>query len=796
LVGFRDSGTSTAGSAPEGWLRVDQISQTAPKLKASSNISARQIVISGRVQGVGFRPFVFRLANKLNLTGSVFNGSGKVMIHAEGTTQSLDRFEQFLIKSAPPLAKPRLDTTKIVAFKGSSDFIIRASESSLTAEIHIPPDLFTCDDCLAELRGPDERRFRYPFINCTQCGPRYTIINGMPYDRPSTTMENFVLCDACCEEYESPIDRRFHAQPLACPDCGPSLTFRGVDTLVGDTPKALDAAVNALLQGDILAVKGIGGYHLMCDASNDEAVGRLRARKLRPDKPLAVMFPITGEDGLDTARSEVSLDSAEALTLTAPERSILIARRRTDSSLSQLLAPGLTQLGVFLPYSPLHHLLLDDFGRALVATSGNLSGEPVISDNAQAEERLNAVADAFLHHDRPIARPADDSVVRHIAGQQQPIRLGRGIGPLEFELAQPISVPTLAVGGHLKNNIALAWGDRIVVSPHIGDLGSPHSMQVFENTITDLQKLYQIRAERLVCDLHPDYASTKWANNQNLQVIHVQHHHAHASALAGEHQDIQNWLTFAWDGIGYGSDGALWGGEAMIGAPGCWQRAASFRQLRLIGGDKAGREPWRSAAALMWPADKTWMPDVEGADLARQAWLKRVNTVDSSAVGRLCDAAASLVLGRHVASFEGQGPMELEAVLGTTDGINPIRLPLSSDAQGMMRSDWGPLVSMLTDQSHSVQARAACFHKSLAEALIDQAMAIRKTTGFDAVGLTGGVFQNKLLSELVVEGLARHGIGVRVHRMVPANDGGLSFGQLIEASASFVTQAIETETDR
>jgi len=782
---------------------------------------ARRIVVTGRVQGVGYRPFVYVTAHELGLTGSVLNGSGKVFIHVEGSADHIDRLEKALVDGAPPLARPSLASSEQVEVSGVDTFEIFASDSDSEPEIHVPPDQFTCDDCVAELTGPQERRFEYPFINCTQCGPRYTIITAMPYDRPNTSMAGFPLCDDCRAEYESPLDRRFHAQPLACAVCGPELEFiaahsstNGLDNVGANSfanhfvhqksrMNSLLQTTEALGQGLIIAIKGVGGYHLVCDAANDAAVQRLRERKHRPDKPLAVMFPISGEDGLHAARECLELDEVTAQAITDPARPIVLARKRDDFALSESLSPGLKELGVFLPYSPLHHQLLKTYGKPIVATSGNISGEPVITDNDEAQDRLAAVADAFLHHNRPIVRPADDPVISPMGGAARVIRLGRGIAPLERVLPGKLPQPLLATGGHMKVTVALAWDQRVVVSPHIGELDSPRSRDIYNKVIKDIQSLYNVESQKIICDLHPGYASSRWAEQQGLPVIRVQHHAAHASSLAGEHPDIENWLVFTWDGVGYGSDETLWGGEALAGRPGGWNRVASFRPFHLVGGDKAGREPWRSAAALVWGVGRDFPVDFAnkfaptvGANLfanfdeqhdsrmnplLRQAWERRANTFETSAVGRLFDAAAALVLGRNMASFEGQGPMELEHI--AADGCESVSLPLSMDDQGVWRSDWEPLLDRLIDQDVSAETRAGIFHESMAQALLDQALKIRDSVEFEAVGLSGGVFQNRRLTERVVELLQAQGIEVRLHKEIPANDGGLSFGQIIEASS-------------
>lgn len=739
---------------------------------------ARDIVIGGRVQGVGFRPFVYRTASSLGLKGWVRNGAGRVLIHVEGDADGIAAFETALTAAPPPLAEPLLERSAATPVKDAEAFHIQASDAGDAADVHLPPDMFCCDDCLAELQDSTERRFRYPFTNCTQCGPRYTIIEALPYDRPNTSMAGFELCARCRAEYDNPLDRRFHAQPLACPDCGPTITFHRDGHAACRDEDALAAAITCIQQGGIVAVKGVGGYHLLCNAADDQAVTTLRARKHRPTKPLAVMFPQVGADGLDVVRACVALSSEEARAVADPARPIVLARRRDDGRLSKAIAPGLAELGVFLPYSPLHHLLLSEFGAPLIATSGNVSGEPVITDNDEAETRLAPVADAFLHHDRPILRPADDSVVRVIAGRPRPIRIGRGSAPLEIDLPAELAVPTLAVGGHMKGAVALGWGHRAVVSPHIGELDSPRSLAVFEQVITDLQGLYQVGARRIVCDAHPGYASARWAMAQSLPLTRVQHHMAHASALAGEHPDVARWLVFAWDGIGLGDEGELWGGEAFTGAPGTWRRVASMRPFHVAGGDRVGREPWRSAAALMWETERPWAPRADRDGLTAQAWRKRIGTARTSSVGRLFDAAASLVLGLDMASFEGEGPMMLEAAAADAGSVT---LPLLQDEDGIWRTDWEPLLPILADTTISSAERAGMVHESLAQALADQAAALASEERPDLIGLTGGVFQNRRLAERAVARLAERGFRAVLPQTVPANDGGLAFGQLVEA---------------
>jgi len=455
-------------------------------------LTARRLTVVGRVQGVGFRPFVFRLAHRLGLHGSVRNEAGTVDIFVQGPPSALLEFERALLQEAPPLARPAIASGMAAEPGPLESFAILPSREASTAHVHVPPDYFACDDCLRELHDPTDRRYRYPFINCTQCGPRYTLIRKLPYDRPNTTMSQFTLCPACRREYENPLDRRFHAEPVACPACGPALHFAapgGADIHDGT---ALTQAVAALRAGKIVAVKGIGGYHLMCDARNDIAVARLRAKKPRPHKPLAVMFPARGADGLDAVRTVAELTPEHERWLRDPARPIVLVNKK-PRALSPRIAPGLKEIGVMLPYSPLHDLLLLDFGGPLVATSANVSGEPVLTDNDEVDQRLRHVAEAFLHHNRPIQRPADDPVMRVIGGHARPLRHGRGSAPLELPLPFTLAKPVLAVGAHMKNTVALAWNDRVVVSPHIGDLDAPRSLAVFEQVIADLQALYDVR---------------------------------------------------------------------------------------------------------------------------------------------------------------------------------------------------------------------------------------------------------------------------------------------------------------
>ncbi len=768
---------------------------TSPLVSATGHDARRaqdavRWLLSGVVQGVGFRPFVYRLATAHGLRGWVRNCTGRVEIVATGSEARLQVFQEQLISRAPLIARPSIESREILQAVLTNDFRILASDTAGEADVHLPPDYFVCDDCLAELNTATNRRYRYPFINCTQCGPRYTLIKALPYDRSNTSMAGFQLCTACQREYTDMGDRRFHAEPIACPACGPQLLWRKGGASSADTPAALAAAVHALQHGDIVAVKGVGGYHLLCAAANPGAIGRLRQAKRRPHKPLALMFP-QSDNGLAELHAAVHLNDAEAALLLSPQRPIVLVLRRPGGRILDAVAPGLREIGVMLPYSPLHHLLLNDFGAAVVATLANISGEPVLTDAATVERRLSRVAQAFLHHDRPIVRPADDPVYRSIAGKARPLRLGRGNAPLELRLPATLNRPVLAVGGHMKNTVCLAWDDRAVVSPHIGDMGAARSLEVFAQVCADLQRLYGVDAQVLVCDVHPGYATTRWARAQGVEAVEVQHHAAHASALLGERGVPVNTdsLVFCWDGVGMGADRTLWGGEALYGSPGRWQHVASWRPFRLPGGEKAGREPWRSAIAIHWDMGEERLAAelveaVAGGDardryaLLHQAWQKRLNTPLTSAVGRLFDAAAAVTRVCFEASFEGQGPMWFEAL---ADGPGEVlRLPLSERVDGVLETDWRPLFTYLQDAARPVEQRAGVFHDSLAAALLQQARCVADRRPVAAVGLCGGVFQNRRLSEACVQLLEDNGFKVLLGERVPVNDAGLSFGQVVE----------------
>ncbi len=753
-----------------------------PEFFLVSQSVAYRYLITGQVQGVGFRPFIYRLAQQYHLLGWVQNLSGQVAIHLQGLETAINCFEHDLIHHAPPLARPQI-LTKIATFPlNAATFQILPSDATLETQVHVPPDYFTCDDCLRELHDPQNRRYHYPFINCTQCGPRYTLIHRLPYDRPYTSMADFPLCPECEREYHDPTDRRFHAQPIACPNCGPKLQFYQIDGKQYEAEAALTATITALHEGKIVAIKGIGGYHLVCDAQNDETILRLRAKKPRLHKPLAVMLPINFAE--TSPIQPIELTEAEKQQLYHPSRPIVLAKK-IGTSLSKHLAPHLAELGVMLPYSPLHHLLLSEFQTPLVMTSANRSGEPVLTNNQEVEQRLGHVATAFLHHNRPIVRPADDSVFKTIFRQPRPVRLGRGHAPLEWSLPVTLPYPILAVGAHLKNTIALAWKNRAVISPHIGDLSSPRSVDVFAQVIEDFQKLYAVRAEKILIDPHPQFNNTRWAKQTLLPTEPIWHHHAHASALSGEFPDLKQWLIFTWDGIGLGADGTLWGGETLYGEPGAWQRVGRVRPFRLLGGEKSSRELWRSALSICFETQYAWQPPLElPFELLQHAWQKNLNCPQTTAVGRLFDAAASWLNLLQEASFEGQAGAYLET-LCEVNNESFCELSVEHNSLDLFEINWKNLLNPLLDENLSQSHRASLFHNSLAHAMVNQFLAITAEKPVQQIGLCGGVFQNRYLTERVIQLFEKIGKKIYLMKRLPCNDASICFGQVIEYAAQY-----------
>jgi len=747
--------------------------------------------IGGVVQGVGFRPFIYRTARDLGLVGWVRNAASGVTVEVQGTDGSLEEFVRRVRQNHPPAARIVSLTARRVPEEGGREFTIQSSAVGGRTLPSVPADLATCPECLAEIRDPAQRRYRYPFTNCTNCGPRYTIIASLPYDRPGTAMRDFELCEACRREYEDPGDRRFHAQPVACPSCGPSLELarpEGGVSAVGEA--ALEAAVEALAGGKVLALKGLGGYQLLADATSSEATARLRDRKARPAKPFAVMFG--GPEELVAyclaGGAEIScLRSVEAPILLLERRVVPLGNRRP---LSAEVAPGNPYVGAMLPYSPLHHLLLSDFDRPVICTSGNLSDEPICVADDQALERLGAVADLFLGHDRPILRPVDDSVATWLGRAPVLIRRARGYAPRPLPLLD--SAPEiLALGGQLKSTITLVTAGQAIVSQHLGDLHTPEAVNLLERTIADLLAFFRASPEVLACDLHPDYASTRiaerLAGELNVPLFRVQHHHAHVAAVLAEHGLTGPVLGLVWDGTGFGPDETIWGGEALLCEGAGYRRLATLRRWRLPGGEQAVREPRRSALGLL---TELGLPQSGQAFLAGafSAYELRslgsviqrgLNSPLASSMGRLFDAVAALAgLGAQV-TFEAQAAMALQFAAERTP---PDRAyPWTFVGPDPLIADWGPLIAgVLDDRAQGVPAPviARRFHDSLAELAVT--LSIR--AGAKRVALTGGCFQNRLLVELVTQSLEAAGYSVLQPRAYPANDGGISLGQALVAA--------------
>jgi hydrogenase maturation protein HypF len=741
------------------------------------------LTVRGIVQGVGFRPFVYGLAARYGLAGHVGNNSGGVFIEVEGTTEALTRFQDALATEAPPLAHIESVTTRPLSPLAETDFTILTSQSSEMVSAHIPADVGICDECLRELFDPANRRYRYPFINCTHCGPRFSIIRAIPYDRPATTMASFEMCPTCAAEYHDPLSRRFHAQPIACPKCGPQVWYQpqGAAAVYG-SDAAIAAAREALRAGQIVAVKGLGGFHLACDATNDAALERLRTRKGRLDKPFAVMVR-----DLEMARQFAHIDDNEANLLTSQQRPILLLRKRA-SALSERVAPGNPYVGLMLPYTPLHYLLLDE--TPLVMTSGNLSGEPIAIDNNEARSRLSPLVDAFLLHDRPIHIPCDDSVLRIHDGRELPIRRSRGYTP--FPIRLPFAgASVLATGGELKNTFCLTHAGYAFLSQHIGDMENMETLTAFERAQAHLTTLYRAQPQAIVCDLHPDYLTTHWAQFHTAQtalpLIRVQHHHAHIAAVMAEHglDGTPPVIGLCLDGTGYGTDGTIWGGEVLLADYANFSRAAHLKPVPLPGGDAAIERPYRMALAHLWAAGIAWdddLPPVAACPAAERRILAQqfetgFRTVPTSSMGRLFDAVASLLGLRHTVTYEAQAAIELEGIADDAT-VEPYAFGLVPGTP--LQIDPTPvLTAIIADCRAGVPQGliAARFHEAVAQALLDVCLHLRDEGHGSVVALSGGVFQNVRLLRTTDARLDTHGFTTLIHRAVPSNDGGLALGQ-------------------
>jgi hydrogenase maturation protein HypF len=750
-----------------------------------------RVCVHGVVQGVGFRPFVYTTAATLGLSGSVRNDTSGAIVEVEGDPAEIDRFLTRLRNHPPPLAVIESMETHNIPPVGGTGFTIADTSRSDGARTLASPDVAMCADCAAEQRDPSNRRYRHAFVNCTNCGPRFTIIAALPYDRVSTTMAPFVMCADCAREYTDPADRRFHAQPVCCPNCGPTLRYRDREGGATDGDGALLQARRLLRDGGILAVKGIGGYHLACDASDQPAVRELRRRKRRGDKPFAVMVP-----DLPTACTIADVDDPTARLLCSPQRPIVLLPHRRDAGIADAVAPRNPDLGVMLAYTPLHTLLFglpsDDAGPpVLVMTSGNLGGEPICYTDDDALERLSHLADGWLMHDRDILVPCDDSVVRVVGGLELPIRRSRGYAPLPIAL--PVSVPpTMAVGADLKNTMAVADGKYAWLSQHIGDMDDLATLSAFDAAQRHLQELTAVEPEVLVADAHPLYRSTAWAhrNAAGRPVRTVQHHHAHIAAVMAEHgmDGSQQVLGFAFDGTGYGSDAAVWGGEVLLANYKGYQRLAQLKYVPLAGGDISVLRPYRMALAHLWAAGIEWeadLPPVAACPADEQRVLRQqletgMGCVPTSSMGRLFDAVSALTGVRQVVAYEAQAAIELEGLArGVDGGMSSYTFDIDRSRNPALIDPTSVVHAVVSDHRAGVPAAVigARFHCAVADLVVKLACEDRDAS--QTVALSGGVFQNALLLQLTLKRLQANGFHVITHRRVPPNDGGIALGQLL-----------------
>ncbi|MCC7054830.1 MAG: carbamoyltransferase HypF [Gemmatimonadaceae bacterium] len=769
------------------------MSAPAPEVAPFARWAVR---VRGGVQGVGFRPFVHALASRLGLAGLVGNDSDGVFIEVEGGESQVEAFLQALTLEAPPLARVESVESAQIATTGAAGFAIVQSRHDATRVTPVQPDVATCRDCLRELHDPADRRHRYPFINCTNCGPRYTIVTALPYDRPATTMAPFTMCAACAAEYGDPANRRHHAQPNACPACGPQLAWcdgtSGVTSRRG--AEALAVAIDALRCGQVVGVQGVGGFHLACRADDEGAVSLLRARKHRPDKPLAVLVR-----DLAMARDVALMTEAEEALLGAPAHPIVLLAPRADTTLAASVAPGQDSVGLMLAYSPLHHLL-SEVG-PLVMTSGNLADEPIAYQPADALVRLAGLVDGLLFHDRPIHAPADDSVIRIALGAELPIRRSRGYAPYPVSLPHAV-VPVLAVGGELKATVCLARDAYAFLSPHIGDVENLETERAMTRTVSHLMPLFGVRPQVVAADLSPAYRSTVWASRfaaeRGLRLRRVQHHHAHVAALMAEHglRGDTRLLGVAFDGSGYGTDGTIWGGEFLLADYDGFERVAHLAPIQLAGGDAAVRQPARLALAHLHAAGVPWHEALapmqalrgEAVRVLRTQLATGVRTHLTSSAGRLLDACAALAGGRQSVTYEGQAAIEFEALAKRAPIGFSCRYVIALDDAGggavqLTLGDFWRELAQDVAQGRDRRSIALDVHSALADVIVAVARRVRESHGTGVVGLTGGVFQNVLLLTLAARRLRHFGFTVLTHRLVPPNDGGLALGQVMVAAA-------------
>ncbi len=752
---------------------------------------ALELSVTGMVQGVGFRPFVHRLAVKHGLAGWVRNEAGEVRVLIEGSDASVRQFIDSLSSDAPPLARIDSLAVETLTPEALTEFRIVASTDAADRRSLVSPDVAICEACLAELTDPTNSRFRYPFITCTDCGPRFTVIEAMPYDRARTSMRAFDQCANCLAEYETPDNRRYHSESNSCPACGPSvwLELSGSDQSRASGFAAISEAAEMLCDGKIVALRGLGGFHLAANATDEVAVARLRRHKNREAKPLAIMVR-----SLVDVRAIAAIDETQERLLTSPEGPIVLVRPKEDAGLAPSVAPGLDTVGVMTAYTPLHHVLLDLVARPLVMTSGNKSDEPIAIGKTGARESLSGIADALLLHDREIVARYDDSVVRVVEERSIFLRRARGYAPMPVNLPVPAMRPIFAVGPHLKNTFTLAHGNKAYVSQHIGDLENLETLEHFKKTFGAFKRLFRIEPEVAVRDLHPEYMSTRVAEDVGLSPVYtVQHHHAHIAAVAAEHGVTERVIGFAYDGAGYGDDGTVWGAETLVADLCSYERSCRLRYAPLPGGDLAAREPWRTALgylSLAPGAEEAFqlaIDSVDGraSDLARRQIERNLNAPLASSMGRLFDAAAAVLGVRTVSHYEGQAAMELEALAGDRPAT-PISLPVLETDGEVLELDPVPLLVALGElraAGRQVEGLAAAFHESVAQATAGVAKRIGERTGIRTVALGGGVFQNARLLSSLVQRLKSFGFTVLVPRQLSPNDGAISYGQAAVAAA-------------
>ncbi|MEN8264927.1 MAG: carbamoyltransferase HypF [Nitrospirota bacterium] len=742
-----------------------------------------QLQITGLVQGVGFRPFVFRLAEEMGLTGYVRNSTSGVLIKVEGDKQKLNEFLIRIDKEKPAISRIFSLQHTFLEESGFNYFEIRQSRKEEGKSVSLLPDISVCEECLNDITDPKDRRFIYPFTNCTNCGPRFTIIEDLPYDRKNTSMKIFNMCPSCKNEYDLPSYRRFHAQPNACHACGPWISlYDSEGNLICEKDNALERAVNLIRKGNIIAIKGIGGYHLMCDATKEEAVDRLRKRKQREEKPMAVMF-----SDLEAIKAETRINELEERAISSIEKPIVIVKKSSNSSLAASVSPDNTTLGVFMPYTPLHHIMLKKLNTPVVATSANITDEPIVKDEKDAFVRLSGITDHLLVHNRNIVRRCDDSVVRIVADRQFPIRRSRGFAPIPVQLPFRFKKPVLALGPYMNNTIALGVDDKVFLSQHIGDLDTPLAFEFYEETVNDFLKLFSVKPEVVVSDMHPGYYSTKYGEKHYKdRLLKVQHHFAHILSCMVENSVPENEkvIGFAFDGTGYGSDRTIWGGEVLLASYGDFKRVYHLRPFKLPGGDMAVKEPGRTALSLLYETFGDRLDEIEFTALAHKekSFLmsmirKDIHSPVTTSMGRFFDGVASILGSHHKVSYHAQAAIALEQLALKSEETDSYPFSIKNNI-----IDQRPIIKKIVEDSKaglSAERIAKKFHNTIVEIIVSAARLLRKETDISYVALSGGVFQNSIILENAFNKLRENNFMPLMHQLVPPNDGGLSLGQAV-----------------